>query len=112
MKPIAALGLALIVAGCGQMPAMPDLRFSGPGPEPVVEPVGARATVEPLVLAQVPGDGGAVLVDCVLLNATEEETATLAAAAGTEPSEEVVALISDILAREGTITCATEALAG
>lgn len=70
----------------------------------------ATALITPMLDEIAPGAPGLALTGCVISNATAEEIATLAAAAG--PDGTVGALVTDILARQPTIDCATAALGG
>jgi hypothetical protein len=70
----------------------------------------ATALITPMLDEIAPGAPGLALTTCVIGNATPEEIATLAAAAG--PDDAIGALVSEILARQPTIDCATAALGG
>ena len=70
----------------------------------------ATALIAPMLDEIAPGAPGVALTGCVITNATPEEIVTLAAATG--PSDDIGALVSDILARQATIDCATAALGG
>lgn len=67
----------------------------------------AKAVVAPIIAETVPGPAGAVLTDCIIDNASGSE---LLALAGQGASPESITLVSDILARPETVTCATSAL--
>lgn len=67
----------------------------------------AKAVVAPIVAETVPGPAGVVLTDCIIDNATAEELLRLTVQGA---SPENVALVSNILARPATVTCATSAL--
>lgn len=70
----------------------------------------ATTLITPMLDEIAPGAPGVALTGCVIGNATPEEIATLAAAAG--PSDDIGVLVSEILARQTTIDCATAALGG
>jgi hypothetical protein len=70
----------------------------------------ATTLIAPMLDEIAPGAPGVALTTCVITNASPEEVATFAAA--TEPSDEIGALVSEILARQTTIDCATAALGG
>ena len=70
----------------------------------------ALALITPMLDEIAPGAPGAALTTCVIANATPDEIATLAAAAG--PDDSIGALVTTILARQPTIDCATVALGG
>lgn len=67
----------------------------------------AKAVVGPIVADTVPGAAGVVLTDCIIDNASGEELFRLAAQGA---SVENVALVSEILSRTETISCATSGL--
>jgi len=67
----------------------------------------AKAVVTPIVAETVPGPAGVVLTDCIIDNASGEELFNLAAQGA---SPENITLVSTILARTETITCATSGL--
>lgn len=67
----------------------------------------AKAVVGPIVADTVPGPAGVVLTDCIIDNATPQELLRLAA---TGASPENITLVSNILARNETVICATSAL--
>lgn len=75
-----------------------------------VSTAAARTVVAPIVAEQVPGPVGAALTDCIIENASASELATISAANAGAPSAEVVALVSEILARDETVACATASL--
>ena len=70
----------------------------------------ATTLIAPMLAEIAPGAPGVALTACVISNATPEEIAILAAATG--PSAAIGAMVSDILARQATIDCATAALGG
>lgn len=67
----------------------------------------AKAVVGPIVADTIPGAAGGVLTDCIIDNASGEELFGLAANGA---SPENIALVSTILSRTETITCATSGL--
>lgn len=67
----------------------------------------AKSVVSPIVADTVPGPAGAVLTDCIIDNASGEELLQLATL-GSSP--ENITLVSNILARAETISCATSGL--
>ncbi|MDA9208215.1 hypothetical protein N9O61_04940 [Octadecabacter sp.] len=67
----------------------------------------AKAVVGPIVADTVPGAAGVVLTDCIIDNASGEELLGLATQGA---SPENITLVSQILARTETITCATSGL--
>lgn len=67
----------------------------------------AKAVVAPIVAETVPGPAGEVLVNCIIDNASGSE---LLALAGQGATPENVTLVSNILARPQTVTCATSGL--
>lgn len=67
----------------------------------------AKAVVAPIVADTVPGPAGAVLTDCIIDNASGQELLVLA---GQGATPENITLVSDILARPATVTCATSGL--
>jgi hypothetical protein len=70
----------------------------------------ATALITPMLDEIAPGAPGVALTTCVIGNATPEEIATMAAATG--PDDAIGALVTEILARQPTIDCATAALGG
>lgn len=70
----------------------------------------ARAVVAPVVANQVPGAVGTALTECILDNATEAELVRMSAANAGAPSAEITLLVSDILARDETVACASNSL--
>jgi len=67
----------------------------------------AKAVVGPIVADTVPGPAGVILTDCIIDNASGEELLRLAAQGGTP---ENIGLVSAILQRPATVTCATSGL--
>ena len=67
----------------------------------------ARAVVGPIVADTVPGAPGQVLTNCIIDNASGEELFALGVQGATP---ENITLVSDILARPETVSCATSAL--
>lgn len=67
----------------------------------------AKAAVAPIVAQTVPGPAGVVLTDCIIDSASGSELLQLATGGG---SPENITLVSEILARPATITCATSGL--
>jgi len=67
----------------------------------------AKAVVGPIVADTVPGPAGVILTNCIIDNASGEELVRLAA---TGVTPENITLVSGILQRPSTITCATSAL--
>ncbi|SLN26393.1 hypothetical protein [Pseudooctadecabacter jejudonensis] len=67
----------------------------------------ARAVVAPIVADTVPGPAGQVLTNCIIDNATGDELLVLAAQGA---SADNITLVSNILARPATVTCATSGL--
>mgnify|MGYP000486462745 CR=1 FL=1 len=102
MKKFLALSAAatLALSGC-IAPAAVETAAVDTGRE------AAKAVVGPIVAETIPGAAGVVLTDCIIDNATGAELVTLAA---TGASPENVTLVSDILSRPDTVTCATSAL--
>lgn len=70
----------------------------------------ATALIAPMLDEIAPGAPGVALTGCVIASATPDELALLAAAAA--PSDAIGTLVTDILARQPTIDCATAALGG
>ncbi len=70
----------------------------------------ARSVVGPIVTEQVPGPIGTALTECILDNASTQELILISAANAGAPGAEIVLLVSDILAREETVACATASL--
>lgn len=93
---------ALALAGCG-IGAVEEI--TGP-----ISAAAARSVVAPIVEEQVPGPIGAALTDCILENASQGELVLISAANAGAPSAEIVLLVSDILARDETVACATSSL--
>ncbi|MGR3484502.1 MAG: hypothetical protein ACU0BF_04100 [Paracoccaceae bacterium] len=88
-------------------PAVPDI-----APAPAVPGAGAAQPVIAAVIAQeVPGPTGAALASCVIETASVEELARISVDSSADPTPETVLLISDILARPATVSCATTRLA-
>jgi hypothetical protein len=71
----------------------------------------AKSVVSPIVAETVPGPTGVALSDCIIENASTDELLTLAGAATTGVNPQIYTLVSTILGRPETITCATSALA-
>lgn len=69
----------------------------------------ATALIGPMLQEVAPGRGGEVFTACVVAAATPEELAAFAAAPA--PSQEVGAMVTTVLARPETMTCAQTALA-
>ncbi|MCF2869600.1 succinate dehydrogenase [Octadecabacter sp. G9-8] len=67
----------------------------------------AKAVVAPIVADTVPGPAGVVLTNCIIDNASGEELFTLGVQGATP---ENITLVSNILARPETVSCATSAL--
>ena len=67
----------------------------------------AKAVVAPIVADTVPGPAGVVLTNCIIDNASGEELFTLGVQGATP---ENITLVSNILARPETVSCATTAL--
>lgn len=67
----------------------------------------AKAVVGPIVADTVPGPAGVALTNCIIDNASGTELLTLA---GQGASPENITLVSNILARPETVSCATSAL--
>lgn len=67
----------------------------------------AKAVVAPIVADTVPGPAATVLTDCIIDNASGEELFGLATQGATP---ENITLVSSILARTETISCATSGL--
>lgn len=67
----------------------------------------AKAVVGPIVADTVPGPAGVALTDCIIDNASGEELLRLAAGGA---SPENITLVSQILGRAETISCATSSL--
>ncbi len=67
----------------------------------------AKAVVGPIVADTIPGPAGTVLTNCIIDNASGEELFTLGVQGATP---ENITLVSNILARPETVTCATSAL--
>ena len=96
----------------GAAAALLALSACGPqGPEDLTDAQLAIATVQPVVSSQVPGPAGEILARCVVGNATPNELATLAGSAlnGVATATDVT-LISEILGRPDTVTCAQDNL--
>jgi hypothetical protein len=71
----------------------------------------AKNAVRPVLEERLPGVPVEPATDCVIDNATAKEILSLAADAVTGPTANTVEIVSDILVRQGTLTClATEGL--
>ena len=70
----------------------------------------ARAVVAPIVAEQVPGAVGTALTECILDNASEAELVRISAANAGAPAADLTLLVSDILARDETVACASNSL--
>ena len=71
----------------------------------------AKNAVRPVLQERLPGVPVEPATDCVIENATAKEILSLAADAVTGPTANTVEIVSDILVRQGTLTClATEGL--
>lgn len=68
---------------------------------------GAKAIVTPIVAETIPGPAGIVVTDCIIDNASDEELVQIALNGNTP---EMVGLVSTILQRPETVTCATSGL--
>ena len=68
----------------------------------------ARTAVRPVLERNFPGIPLEPATDCVIDNATSGELLSLAADAVTGPTANTVEIVSDIVARPGTITCLAE----
>ena len=71
------------------------------------EQVRVGALIGPMMQEVAPGRGGEVFTRCILAVATPEELAVMAAASA--PSTEIGALLTAILARPETLSCAQAA---
>ena len=102
MTRLIALSLSamLVLSACETVQ-----QISGP-----VSKAAARAVVGPIVADQVPGPIGAALTECILDNASTEELILISAANAGAPRAEIVLLVSEILARNDTVACATSSL--
>lgn len=67
----------------------------------------AKAVVGPIVADTIPGPAGTVLTNCIIDNASGNELFALGVQGATP---ENITLVSNILARPETVTCATSAL--
>lgn len=92
----------MLLGACAGLAPAPGL--IAPAADPVL------LVVAPLVAVQVPGPMGDALTTCIVANASADETAALTAAATDGVTDETVAMVSAILARDTTIACATAAL--
>ncbi|QQA42438.1 hypothetical protein [Pelagovum pacificum] len=111
------LRLPLLIAAFAGLAACSDgVPMSNPvstapvatGPAPAT-PAEAREVVVPVVSAQVPGELGGAVSDCVIDNASQDEINRIAETNAASPSPDVVLLIADILSRPATTACATAA---
>ncbi|MBI1417692.1 MAG: hypothetical protein GC146_10765 [Limimaricola sp.] len=108
--PVLLIGLIVpLLAGCMQAAGR------GAAPPAVVAEeatkAAARSVVAPLVAAQVPETEADALTNCILDNVTPSELTSIAAAASAPSVDPATAnLISGVLARPETISCATVAL--
>ncbi len=66
-----------------------------------------KALILPMMAEVAPGPAAEVFTDCIIAAAQPAELATFAAATG--PSNEIGALISNVLARPDTLACAAAA---
>ena len=102
------LGLILGLAACDiGLIAGDDMARTMPA---ATSMAAARPVVGPIVADQVAGEPGAALTECILENATEAELARISVANAGAPEADVVLLVSDILARDATVACATARL--
>ena len=67
----------------------------------------AKAVVAPIVQDTIPGPAGVALTNCIIDNASGEELFALGVQGATP---ENITLVSEILARPETVSCATSAL--
>lgn len=67
----------------------------------------AKAVVGPIVAETIPGPAGVVLTNCIIDNASGSELIALGVQGATP---ENITLVSNILARLETVSCATTAL--
>ncbi len=100
MPAVLLMGAALALSACATVE-----EITGP-----TSKAAARSVVAPIVEEEVPGEIGAALTECILDNASTEELIQISAANAGAPGAEIVLLVSDILAREETVACATASL--
>lgn len=102
MKPylISVAAALMTLSACGVVEEV-----AGP-----ISAAAARSVVGPIVQEQVPGPIGVALTDCIIENASQSELVLISAANAGAPSAEIVLLVSDILARDTTVACATSSI--
>lgn len=103
LKTLAALVLTVPLAACGAGQFAKDVGG-------VATQTAARTVVAPIVATQVPGLAGTRMTDCIIANASAAELVVLASYTGKPVDETATSLVSTILARPATISCATAAL--
>lgn len=107
MKKLFILFSALGLAAC-QMTAPQEAAAPAAAAEDDVT-AKARAAVAPVVLATVPGDQGAVITDCILSTATNEELRTMGVSG--LPASEVEAVMEEVMGRDAGVNCVAAGLA-
>jgi hypothetical protein len=98
MKMFLAVTVAILILSACEVPKIIALDTSR---------VAAKAVVGPIVAETIPGPAAIVLTECIIDNASSVELNTLSAQGATL---ENINLVSNILARPETVTCAQSAL--
>lgn len=108
MKNLIILLSVLGLAAC-EMTAPEEAAAPAAAPAENEVTAKARAAVAPVVLATVPGDQGAVITDCILTTATNEELRTMGVSG--LPASEVEAVMGEVMGRDAAVNCVAAGLA-
>lgn len=111
MKNFALISALGLLAACAEGP-LPVTAPADPAPELQVDTTreDARMVITPAVEEAAPGPASSVMTNCIIQTASSSELQTIAADAGGATSASTLNLISDILARPETVSCATDGM--